>query len=302
LTAQSHHARCFGLDWHSDIALEYFDTVAAPSGGPAVHLSRIDQLAPRQAEIKVGRTEIDSAGFRFSWNEEVVFDVSGGDRIAWLPGPRWKGALPDSFYSSVAGLTLALRGVLALHASSLIIDGKAWLFAGKAGAGKSTLVAELLGAGAELLADDLTAVSLIDGRIEAHRGRPAMRLHPASAQHVVTTRVEKVPHDPRGKLLVWPSRRATDKAWPVAGLMLLGGEDIIALSRVEAATIMTGLIFRPRISAKLAGLAGRQQALIALAAASETWRFPQLQFFEESERQDRLAAALNIIRGAGASS
>ncbi len=298
---QSHHARCFGLDWHSDIILEYFDAVAQPGGGAFVHVSRAESLPPRPAEIRLGRTEINASGFRFSWNEEVSFDCDGS-QIIWSSGEGWKGRLPDSFYSSVAGLTLALRGMLALHASSIILNGKAWLISGKAGAGKSTLVAELLNAGAELLADDLTAVAVTNGQALAYRGRPAMRLHPDSASRLASSRVDAVPHDPRGKLLVWPLARAADKAWPVAGAILLGGNEAVRLPRIEAAAAMTAMMFRPKISSRLAGHARRRQALIGLAAAIETWRFPALEAFAQDDRQSRLAAALDIMHGAGAAS
>jgi hypothetical protein len=301
LTTKSHNARCFGLDWHSDIALEYFDTVAEPGSGDVVHVSHAESLPPRLTEMRLGRTEIGGSGFRFSWNEEVSFDCDGS-RIIWSSGADWKGKLPDSFYSSVAGLTLALRGMLALHASSIVLDGRAWLISGKAGAGKSTLVAELLNAGSELLADDLSAVSVTNGQAVAYRGRPAMRLHPDTAAHIAATRIDAVPHDPRGKLLVWPNARATDQAWPVAGAILLGGDEAFRLPRIEAAAAMTAMMFRPKISSRLAGHAQRRAALIGLAAAIETWRFPPLEAFGKADRRRRLAAVLQIMHGEGVSS
>lgn len=67
-----------------------------------------------------------------------------------------------------------MRGMLPLHASSVVLHDKAWLFAGASGAGKSTLTAKLLKAGARLLADDLTPLTLAPTPV-AWRGRPALR-------------------------------------------------------------------------------------------------------------------------------
>lgn len=64
---------------------------------------------------------------------------------------------------------LARGGGLLLHASSLVQDGVAYLFVGHSGAGKSTTAMNAVSAGAEVLSDDRTIVTLdADGGATAH--------------------------------------------------------------------------------------------------------------------------------------
>lgn len=70
-------------------------------------------------------------------------------------------------------------GELRLHASAVVLDGRALLILGPSGCGKSTLALDLIALGAELVADDQTLVRLagpdllaspypnLAGRIEA---------------------------------------------------------------------------------------------------------------------------------------
>jgi len=55
-------------------------------------------------------------------------------------------------------LALHLQGAVLLHASAVVISGKAVLFAGDSGSGKSTTVAMLHRLGCEVLADDVTEI------------------------------------------------------------------------------------------------------------------------------------------------
>jgi ABC-type multidrug transport system fused ATPase/permease subunit len=58
------------------------------------------------------------------------------------------------------GVLLHQRGVLALHASSVLLDRGVVAFLGRSGAGKSTMAAALHRRGHALVADDITAARL----------------------------------------------------------------------------------------------------------------------------------------------
>lgn len=74
-------------------------------------------------------------------------------------------------------LAATLRGFEVLHASGVVLQGKATLFTGPQGAGKSSLAAALLRRGAaELLSDDTVALELRNDTLYAHPGVALLNL------------------------------------------------------------------------------------------------------------------------------
>jgi hypothetical protein len=73
-------------------------------------------------------------------------------------------------------MAATLQGFEVLHASGVVLGGKAALFAGPQGAGKSSLAAALLRRGAALLSDDTVALKLSDGELIAHPGAGLLQL------------------------------------------------------------------------------------------------------------------------------
>lgn len=81
-------------------------------------------------------------------------------------------------------LAATIRGLEVMHASGVVLDGRAVLLMGPAGAGKSSLAAALLRAGAELLSDDVVALALSDGTLLAHAGSMALQLRAAEHERL----------------------------------------------------------------------------------------------------------------------
>lgn len=79
-------------------------------------------------------------------------------------------------------LALALRrqGRVCLHASAVEIDGRAVLFVGAAGAGKSTTAGAMVKSGARFISDDICALDERNGRFRVHYGQRRIRLWPGS--------------------------------------------------------------------------------------------------------------------------
>ncbi len=293
-----HRASAFGLMWESDIALDGFDPVCAARDDDAqpadVRVARTAMLANRGAGRPVNLGWVYPNGVRLTWRDEVAFDMIGGDRIDYLPGPGWRGALPPAFYSTVAALTLAWRGTIPLHACTVEVDGYAVLIAGRSGAGKSSLTAGLLRVGARLVADDLSAVCVKGARVTALRGRPTMRQHREMAAVIDADLRAPIADDPRDKWLVRPRARSHEQALPLAGLLALSERNDTLDIAARIALLGTHL-FRPRWLAAMPGHARRRRDLLAIAALPVE-SFPAIATFDPQDQQPRAERALARIR------
>lgn len=294
---QAFAARCFGLTWQSDVRLDQYDPLEHLVGEPEINVRRLAALPERTVRRPINHGLLFEDGFRFAWKNVATFDCVGGHTIGYLPGTDWQGEMPPAFYGTVCSMALAWQGFVPLHATAVELDGRAFLIAGMAGAGKSTLAAELLSAGGKLVSDDLTMVTWPEGNQEQPhilRGRVTMRLHPQSAERVATRRVEDVPDDPRGKLLVWPQQRSEQESLPLAGLIMLTGK-AGPLSPLELATAVPKLLFRPSWLSAIGGQQRRMRQLLEGVTHVPACHFHPLSAFGDADRATRLAEALAAI-------
>lgn len=106
----------------------------------------------------------------------VVIDRRG-ERV-WAEAPHGVGVEHTATYllGPVLGFLLRLRGTTCLHASAVMIDGRAVVFAGGAGAGKSSTAAEFARAGYTVVADDVVPLEELDDRFRVHPAYPRLRL------------------------------------------------------------------------------------------------------------------------------
>jgi hypothetical protein len=148
-----------------------------------------------------------------------VGELDGGELLCDpLPGSaEWTTLIP----AQALPLAATLRGLEVLHASGVVLGGRALLFAGAPGAGKSSLAAALLHRGAVLLSDDTVALELRDGAPLAHPG--AALLHLQSGEH------DRLSEDERaalGAAATFPHKRrhhpfVSASPAPFGGLFLL---------------------------------------------------------------------------------
>lgn len=82
----------------------------------------------------------------------------------------------------VAAVRLRQQGYLVLHGSAVAINGRAVVFCGASGWGKSTLAAALHRRGHLLLADDFAAIRVGVGGASVQIGPPLLKLWPDSAR------------------------------------------------------------------------------------------------------------------------
>jgi hypothetical protein len=149
----------------------------------------------------------------------ILVAPDGGELLCDpLPGSvEWATLIP----AQALPLAATLQGLEVLHASGVVVDGKAVLFAGAPGAGKSSLAAALLHRGAALLSDDVIALESREGVLVAHPG--AALLHLQAVEHNRLSERERAalgaptafPHKPR-----YHPRVSASPA-PFGGLFLL---------------------------------------------------------------------------------
>lgn len=152
---------------------------AAPDLGPARMVGEDALHEDVQARFFRARTAL-----RLQFDDTGVFDLHDqASRIVWYPKA---GCEPDVARADLVGRVLPLaqheRGLLALHASAVCIDGRAIGFMAPKNYGKSSLAMSLVTAhNAKLLTDDTLIVSPASG--VAVPGVHSVRLWQETAGH-----------------------------------------------------------------------------------------------------------------------
>jgi hypothetical protein len=150
---------------------------------------------------------------------------------------RFPQASPESFHVYLLGQALSFalvkNGIEPLHATVVVIQGKAVAFLGDCGFGKSTLAAEFLRAGDRLLTDDLLVLRATGRRMLAYPGPPRIKLFPELARRFLADEATGVPMNPDTRKLVIPLNqdRACGAGVPLAAVYALASPDKMAGER-----------------------------------------------------------------------
>jgi len=180
---------------------------AGPVGDGAEHVARLDGSDDHGVSVR----RVGQAVFvRFNGLADVALDMATGTATidvcdGWPPGMAEVLA-----GGPVLALALALSGRPCLHASAVSIGGRAVAFAGRSGAGKTTLAALACLAGADLVADDTLAMDVDGAEVRCLPGSRELRLRPAPAELLAGTG--------------WPRRTTADERVAV----LVGSETLAA--------------------------------------------------------------------------
>jgi hypothetical protein len=200
------HYRIYGLKVASDREL----TGVVPCDGfrepdVACHLGKF----PADADLGVGQSEKpiyvsrlrDSRGipilqvwrfsrdgrYCFQFCEGVAFLIDAGGREIWAQWdqPAARELVGAFLLSPIFGFVLHLRGCVCVHASSVVIDGLAVLFAGGQGRGKSSTAAAFAERGFPVITDDVSPIRMeADGELVVVPGLPRVCLWPDSVEFV----------------------------------------------------------------------------------------------------------------------
>ncbi|MBF8275275.1 MAG: HPr kinase [Candidatus Brocadiaceae bacterium] len=157
-----YHFRCFGLHFASELPFSEFFAedkshsdvdVAIHCGETPIHLP-----ASRQLQQPYQYWEGKTGECLLTVQDVARYYIVNGNSITIQPNPH---AHPDYLrlflFGSAFGALLHQRGYLPLHGSAVQMpDGRAAVFLGKPGAGKSTLAAALCLRGHTPLSDDIS--------------------------------------------------------------------------------------------------------------------------------------------------
>lgn len=117
-------------------------------------------------------------GFRLIVSPNLSFQYRRGRGVRYTAAGEIDAAAVETFHhGSVYGAVAWMLGLLPLHASAVLLDGRVHAFAGVSGEGKSTLVAALGARGLRRFADDILTVDTApDGEPRALPGHKRLKL------------------------------------------------------------------------------------------------------------------------------
>jgi hypothetical protein len=130
------------------------------------------------------------SGYLLCYAEGARFLVSasGSEIEVWWDAPLSEVDATDYLLGSVLAFVVRLRGMVPLHASAVVVQEQAVLFAGAAGAGKSSLAAAFAVLGYPVLSDDLVVIDDSRGDVLAFPNRPRLSVWPDSAGNLFSTK------------------------------------------------------------------------------------------------------------------
>lgn len=146
--------------------------------------SATDGVLYRASEADPDPPVLDAAwlegrpGLRLHYGDGAEYHIRADAREVWVTWPASL-AIEDAmvhFVGPVLGFILRRLGVLSLHASGVVIGGRAAAFCGDSGAGKSTIAAALAAAGHAALADDVLALREVAGTTMAYPAYDHLRV------------------------------------------------------------------------------------------------------------------------------
>ena len=196
----------------------------------------LSKVRSRRTQVRIRRGPVPPSSATFHWDNDSSIRVSGGRsiRIDVHPGAEMcsvrLGVLGPAF-----SRLLVQRGDYVVHASAVVIGGKAVAFIGASGTGKSTLAAALCRRGHRLLCDDLLRLRIEKKRVIAFPAFPRHKLWPDSLRRTGHKRRSAVRIDGHsGKYWLNAAAHFHPRPVPLKRIYLLTTSGGAGLRRVSA--------------------------------------------------------------------
>ena len=165
------------------VSLRGGEPIPAPDSNDRVWYTS-DYLDADGAPVQVAALNLRDRSYWLRYSEGAAFRIDGTARSVdgWWVAPLTDADAVTYLLGPVLAFLLRLRDRVPLHASGVVVDGRAVLFAGGAGAGKSTTAAALASLGHPLLSDDVVPLAAGDAGPRVWPGYPRVSLCPDAAQ------------------------------------------------------------------------------------------------------------------------
>lgn len=233
------------------------------------------------------------ASFLVEDGRRIVYSRNGAsdrDTALFLLGSAW-------------GALCYQRGLLPLHASAIIHNGKVHAFTGQSGQGKSTLTAALSRQGLDFFTDDVLIIDPAEISADSascYAGQKDMKLWADALQLTDTVKLGVVRDEPGfQKFFALPANAEASGRGELASLTILKNENVrrdrqpVEITRVTGAAAIKRLrdsVYRLRFANAILGREKLYTVLARLIAAVEVQTFDrsmEKEAFEDSTRAMR---------------
>jgi hypothetical protein len=135
--------------------------------------------------LSIRRTTTGHTVFRYA--DGIEFFIQADTRSIWVTWPRTETLEDATTYLTgpIFGFVLRNRGHICLHGSAVAVNGKAVVFVGPAGAGKSSLAATFALGGHAVLTEDVACVVKTSSGYAVIPGYPLVRLWGPSCRNLL---------------------------------------------------------------------------------------------------------------------
>ncbi|QZD87769.1 hypothetical protein [Qipengyuania psychrotolerans] len=226
-----------------------------------------------------GSTIVDGANVRFAIDGIGGWQIEGGHTIGLYPGPATNPRELRLFtLGSAWGALGYQRGLAMWHGSAVARKGRAFLFCGDAGAGKSTMAGGMLARGAKLVADDLSRIDCGGDGAIIYPSSARIKLWRAAIDRFGwSDRVLQQDYfrDDKYHCSV-PSHAAGKEPVRLSGIVVLENSEDTALDRLNGgealSQVMRGTTYRPEMLQAMNRWSEQGALAAQIVAKTPVWR------------------------------
>jgi hypothetical protein len=262
----------------------------------------VPPFGPKARRIGPAIELLDDA-LRMSIPDVAHYRLDGTSQITIEPMMQTDAADIRLFlYSTILSALCYRLGLIPLHVGAVEVDGRALIFGGRSGIGKSTLTAHLVARGYRLVADDMCALDIRSGQPLIWPSFPRVKLWQDAADHLGWPTTGLVQARAELRKFFVPIDHYVTKPLSPAHLVILTRA---ALPSETSETTLTGIdalsaheaVHRPRLGREL-GAQG--QIFLGLAALAKSVAITKLTRLDDPALLPALAdRVIDLARGNG---